>query len=121
MISFKKRIFFLVLAFLPFGVYFMVARVLHVDGQNTRGSVLSDGRAGANGTEKGVVVEDLHGFMVWSSNRYGNHELVKMTFPEKKIVRLTNNPLADTFPRISPDGKKLAFTRAQKMNVSLNG
>jgi Tol biopolymer transport system component len=118
MVPLKKRILFLIVAVLPFFVAYVAVKVLHKDRQNTSKSVSSDHQRGVNGVEKGAIVEDLHGFMVWSSNRYGNHELVKMTFPEKKIVRLTNNPLADTFPRISPDGKRLVFTRAQKMNVS---
>jgi Tol biopolymer transport system component len=67
---------------------------------------------------KGVHIEDLNGFIIWSTNRYGNHELVKMTLPDKNIIRFTNNPQANTFPRISPDGNQVVFNRAQKTNVS---
>ncbi len=66
----------------------------------------------------GAAIDELHGFIVWSTNRYGNHELAEMTLPDRKIVRLTRNPLQDTFPRISPDGNRLVFTRSQKPNVS---
>jgi Tol biopolymer transport system component len=113
----KKRILFLILACLPFFAYYIVIQVLHVgSGQNNAASILPDHHGGA--PVNGVEVEKLHGFIVWSSNRFGNHELLKMTLPDKQIVRLTTNPLADTFPRISPDGKRLVFTRAQKLNVS---
>lgn len=119
MVPLKKRILFLILACLPFVSYYMVVKVLHRGGgQSNTKSVSSDNREGAKGAAKGAVVADLHGFMVWSSNQFGNHELVKMTFPDKKMVRLTTNPLADTFPRISPDGKRVVFIRAQKLNVS---
>jgi hypothetical protein len=119
MVPLKKRILFLILACLPFVAYYMVVKVLHIGGgQSNAKSISSDNREGTKGAVKGAAVEELHGFVVWSSNRYGNHELVKMTLPDKQIIRLTTNQLADTFPRISPDGKRLVFNRAQKLNVS---
>ena len=58
------------------------------------------------------------GFIVWSSNRFGNHEILKMDLPDRKITRLTNHPHTDYFPRISPDGKSIVFARSQKPWVS---
>jgi Tol biopolymer transport system component len=118
MVPLKKRILFLIVAFLPFIASYMIFKVLHGEGVKNSKTSSSDHQAGVPGIEKGAVIENLHGFVVWSSNRHGNHELVKMTLPDKKIIRLTDNPLADTFPRISPDGKRLVFCRAQKPQVS---
>jgi Tol biopolymer transport system component len=58
------------------------------------------------------------GFVVWSSNRMGNHDIFKMTLPEKRITRLTDHPHTEYFPRISPDGKSIVFARSQKPNMS---
>jgi hypothetical protein len=120
MSNFKKIISFLVLVILPFMGYYLYGKIQsgNQEGLKSSASLPSINQGKVSAEVKGAVVEDLHGFMVWSSNRYGNHELLKMTFPDKKIVRLTNNPLADTFPRISPDGKQLIFLRAKKENVS---
>lgn len=60
------------------------------------------------------------GFMVWSSNRRGNHDIFKMTLPDKKITRLSKHPHNEYFPRISPDGKYVIFARAQKPKQSFN-
>ncbi len=58
------------------------------------------------------------GFIVWSSNRFGNHDILKMDLPERKITRLTTNPNTEYFPRISPDGRYVVFSRSQKPWVS---
>lgn len=58
------------------------------------------------------------GFLVWSSNRSGNHDIFKMTLPDKRITRLTDHPHAEYFPRISPDGRYIVFSRARKPKVS---
>lgn len=57
--------------------------------------------------------EDLNGFIVWSSNRSGKHEIYRKTLPDLTIERLTENEFTDTYPRISPDGKKVVFCRSQ--------
>lgn len=54
------------------------------------------------------------GFVVWSSNRSGNHDILKMTLPGREITSLTTHPNAEYFPRISPDGRQVVFSRAQK-------
>ncbi|GMR05951.1 MAG: hypothetical protein BMS9Abin25_0530 [Gammaproteobacteria bacterium] len=58
------------------------------------------------------------GFIVWSSNRFGNHDILKMDLPGREITRLTTNPYTEYFPRISPDGRYVVFSRSQKPWVS---
>jgi len=58
------------------------------------------------------------GFVVWSSNRAGTHDIYKMTLPDKEIIRLTDHPHVDYHPRISPDGKKVVFARSREPGVS---
>jgi len=58
------------------------------------------------------------GFVVWSSNRNGNHDILLMQLPERRIKRLTSHPHTEYFPRISPDGKKIVFARSHKPRVS---
>ncbi|MCI5121076.1 MAG: UPF0104 family protein, partial [Candidatus Electrothrix sp. AUS4] len=38
------------------------------------------------------VFDNLHGFVIWSSNRFGNHDLVMLTLPELELTRLTTHP-----------------------------
>ena len=70
-------------------------------------------------TESVALASELpKGFIVWSSNRSGNHDIVKMKLPQREITSLTNHPNAEYFPRISPDGRYVVFARAQKRWVS---
>ncbi|WP_339138001.1 MAG: lysylphosphatidylglycerol synthase domain-containing protein [Candidatus Electrothrix sp. GW3-4] len=64
------------------------------------------------------VFDHLHGFVIWSSNRFGNHDLVMLTLPELELTRLTTDPYTEYFPRISPDGSKVLFCRSQEPWVS---
>lgn len=64
------------------------------------------------------VFDNLHGFVTWSSNRFGNHDLVMLTLPELELTRLTTDPHTEYFPRISPDGGKVLFCRSQELWVS---
>ncbi|OVE72041.1 hypothetical protein BVX93_02205, partial [bacterium B13(2017)] len=57
--------------------------------------------------------KELKGYIVWSSNRYGNHDILMMSFPDLFISRLTNHSHTETYPRISPDGKNVVFCRSQ--------
>jgi uncharacterized membrane protein YbhN (UPF0104 family) len=65
-----------------------------------------------NAPKEGMQKE-LNGFIVWSSNRNGNHDIFKYSFNNKKIVQLTSNSHTESYPRISPDGKRIVFTRSQ--------
>ena len=61
----------------------------------------------------GHLLTKVKGFIVWSSNRFGNHDILKMTIPDFEITRLTKHPHVDYYPRISPDGSKIVFSRSQ--------
>lgn len=65
-----------------------------------------------------AVIGQMQGFAVWSSNRLGNHDIWMMTFPDLSVTPLTSHPHVDTFPRISPDGRKVVFCRSQQPWVS---
>jgi hypothetical protein len=58
------------------------------------------------------------GFIVWSSNRHGTHNILRMDLPAGTIGRLTEDSHAETFPRISPDGRQVVFARSQSPWVS---
>lgn len=59
-------------------------------------------------TEPGV------GFAVWSSNRFGNHEIVKYNFDSEKLERLTETVEKEFYVSISPGGGKLVYARAEE-------
>ncbi|MFC1664914.1 hypothetical protein ACFL17_04710 [Pseudomonadota bacterium] len=66
-------------------------------------------------TKSSKITEGLpRGFVVWSSNRHGNHDILKMDLPSKRITPLTKHPHSEYFPRISPDGTKIVFARSQR-------
>ncbi len=65
-----------------------------------------------------TATRDLEGFIVWSSNRFGNHDILMLSLPDLKITRLTRHPHVDYFPRISPDGSKIVFSRSHQPWVS---
>jgi uncharacterized membrane protein YbhN (UPF0104 family) len=58
------------------------------------------------------------GFLVWSSNRHGTHDILRMELPGGEITRLTSDPHTETYPRVSPDGRTVAFSRSQVPWVS---
>ncbi len=72
----------------------------------------------ATARQTNPVFENLYGFVVWSSNRFGQHDLVMLTLPELKLSRLTTDPHTESFPRISPSGDKILFCRSQEPWVS---
>lgn len=55
----------------------------------------------------------FEGFIVWSSNRGGNHDIYRMDLPGGAVRWLTNHPHTDYYPRISPDGTQIVFCRSQ--------
>lgn len=65
------------------------------------------------------IEKDLvKGFIVWSSNRYGTHDILRMSMPDGIIERLTTSSHVDTYPRISPDGSEIIFCRSREEWVS---
>ena len=67
----------------------------------------------------GSLPEGLQGWVVWSSNRYGNHDILRMRLGDRHISRLTKHPHTETFPRISPNGSQIVFMRSRRPWVSL--
>ncbi|MBX2847457.1 MAG: flippase-like domain-containing protein [Acidiferrobacterales bacterium] len=63
-------------------------------------------------------VSSLDGFVVFSSNRDGNHDIFKLNLADFELTKLTENPNTETYPRISPDGTKLVFARGHEEWVS---
>ncbi len=55
----------------------------------------------------------INGFVTWSSNRFGNHDILKMSLPDGRISRLTRHSHTEYYPRISPDGSRMVFARSQ--------
>ncbi len=67
-----------------------------------------------------AVAERFRGRIVWSSNRFGNHEIVLLDTRAGAPVlhRLTDDPHVDSFPRFSPDGRSILFNRSREIWVS---
>ena len=55
-----------------------------------------------------------NGFIVWSSNRSGNHDIYHMSLPSMDVTQLTTHAFTENLPKISPDGKKIIFQRGRK-------
>ena len=54
------------------------------------------------------------GIVVWSSSRLGNHDLFVMNTDGSNIHPITHGDPVDWFPRFSPDGARILFTRSKK-------
>jgi hypothetical protein len=54
------------------------------------------------------------GLVVWSSARAGNHDLFVMDTDGSHVKQITRGETVDWFPRFSPDGSKILFTRSKK-------
>lgn len=63
-------------------------------------------------------VSRLKGFVVFSSNRDGNHDIFRLSLQTFELDKLTTHPNTETYPRISPDGERLVFARAHQEWVS---
>ncbi len=75
----------------------------------------------ADGDARSAVSAQLEGekgFVVWSSNRFGSHDILRMDLPGMTISRLTRDDHTDTYPRISPDGRLVVFCRSRLPWVS---
>ena len=72
-----------------------------------------------DGAKAADAITKVRGWVVWSSNRFGNHDILKMNLRDRRISRLTRHPHAESFPRISPNGQKIVFARSREAWVSL--
>jgi Tol biopolymer transport system component len=54
------------------------------------------------------------GLIVWSSSRLGNHDLFVMNTDGSNVHPITKGDAVDWFPRFSPDGSRILFTRSKK-------
>jgi hypothetical protein len=54
-----------------------------------------------------------HGLIVWSSSRLGNHDLFVMNTDGSGVHPITHGEPVDWFPRFSPDGARILFTRSK--------
>lgn len=54
------------------------------------------------------------GMIVWSSSRLGNHDLFVMNTDGSHVHPITSGEAVDWFPRFSPDGSRILFTRSKK-------
>lgn len=64
------------------------------------------------------TLQTINGFVVWSSNRSGNHDIYLLRLPERQIHRVTTHPHSEYYPRISPDGRQIVFARGHRDWVS---
>ena len=55
-----------------------------------------------------------NGQIVWSSSRLGNHDLFVMNTDGSNVHAITKGDAVDWFPRFSPDGLRILFTRSKK-------
>jgi hypothetical protein len=60
----------------------------------------------------------VHGTIVWSSSRFGNHDILRMDTDGGNVKALTSGDAVDWYPRFSPDGQRILFIRSKKGWVS---
>lgn len=73
--------------------------------------------AGANAAAKAAqeaIGARAKGKIVWSSALRGNHDLYVMNTDGSGAKPITEGDTVDWFPRFSPDGTKILFTRSKK-------
>jgi hypothetical protein len=54
------------------------------------------------------------GLVAWTSARAGQSHIFVMKTDGSDLKQVTEGPFTDWYPRISPDGKKILFSRSQK-------
>ena len=95
------------------------ARAIQKRGRLTappRGEAVEPTEAEAAASE--AMLRAFGGRIVWSSNRSGSHDLWIFDGPGAQPRRLTRSTFTDTYPRFSPDGTKVAFSRSTEPWVS---
>ena len=96
-------------------VWVGVAAILLVSGVQP---AVASSKPSARAAKVDLLAGDVDGFIVWSSNRHGNHDIFKMLLPGRQVSKLVGSKFSETYPRISPDGSKLVFSRSRKPRIS---
>ena len=101
-----------------------IARVSVVVSVWAVGSCASVGTGASSGSEEKPdessqqLMEEVggkaKGMIVWSSSRIGNHDLFVMNTDGSDVHAITHGEPVDWFPRFSPDGSRILFTRSKK-------
>ncbi|GHA03952.1 hypothetical protein GCM10008090_11540 [Arenicella chitinivorans] len=63
-------------------------------------------------------LQGLRGFVLFSSNRDGNHDIFRLNLADFSLSKVTEHPHTETYPRVSPDGTRMVFARAHQIWVS---
>ena len=63
-------------------------------------------------------LQGLRGFVLFSSNRDGNHDIFRLNLADFSLHKVTEHPHTETYPRVSPDGDRMVFARAHQVWVS---
>ncbi|HET9954514.1 MAG TPA: hypothetical protein VFQ61_08415, partial [Polyangiaceae bacterium] len=70
------------------------------------------------GAAMAAIGKKAPGTIVWSSSRNGNHDLFTMRTDGSATKSITSGDQVDWFPRFSPDGTRILFTRSKQGWVS---
>jgi len=79
---------------------------------------VENGEGGSVAVSGASETTPIRGFAVWSSNRFGNHEIVKYAFETRTIERITNSSEKEYYVSISPNGKRLIYMRSENPDLS---
>jgi hypothetical protein len=60
------------------------------------------------------IKQKVNGLVVWSSSRFGNHDILIMKTDGSEVKPLTSGDAVDWYPRFSPDGQQILFTRSKR-------
>lgn len=60
-----------------------------------------------------TLLDGRRGWIVWSSNRHGSHDILRMDLPDMRVRRLTSHDHTDTYPAICPEGRRIVFCRSR--------
>lgn len=64
-------------------------------------------------TKLTALAGKANGLIAWSSSRVGNHKIFVMDADGSGTRQVTRGNKTDWYPRISPDGKRILFTRSK--------
>jgi TolB protein len=87
--------------------------VMDIDGQNQHVVV----RNGAENLNPSWAAGDTA--LVYESRAPGNSDIFRVSLAGGAAVNLTDNPFADQYPRVSPDGTKILFQSNRDLNFEV--